>query len=177
MADLDFTGKERIDVAISEQGASAVIRKMHVVAAAMQKLDPGVAMSLRGEALRLGEHMESVVSGAAVVALQEAVMKTPVDTGLLRSNWSCKINKSRPQSHPTTEVDLDGLRTIEEGTAVIKNTERQPGDIIWLSNSAHHAVACEHGYSQKAPQGMTRFAVMAAEKYVHNQRILKRGKL
>src|SRR5687767_4158194 len=109
----DFQGENRLDIAVSENGASAVIRKMNAIAAACQKLDPGVAASLRGEALRLGENMEAVVKGAAVVALQTAVVSSPVDTGLLRSNWAVKINKSRPQSHFTPETDKDGLRTIE----------------------------------------------------------------
>jgi hypothetical protein len=173
----DFQGENRLDIAISEQGASAVIKKMHTIAAACQKLDPGVAASLRGEALRLGEEMESVCRGAAVVALQTAVMSTPVDTGLARSGWACKVNKSRPQSHPTPEVDPVGLKTIEEGTFVINNAERQPGEIFWISNSQAHIVALEKGHSRQAPNGMTKLAVQAAETFVSRNRILKRGKL
>lgn len=173
----DFDGSSRLDIAISEQGASAAIRKVNQLAAACQKLSPEAAMSLRGEALRLGEHLESIVKGAAKVALQTAVQVSPVDTGLLRSNWSCKVNKTRPASHFTPETDPDGIRTIEEGTSVIDNADRQPGEIIWVSNSAPHALACEKGHSSQAPNGMTALAVQAAESYVSRQRIAKRGKL
>jgi hypothetical protein len=177
MAELTFDGSERVDIAISEVGASACIRKMHSVAAAFQKLDPDVAMALRGEALRLGENLEAIVKGAAVVALQTAVMATPVDTGLARSNWSVKITKTRAQSHPTPETDKDGIRTIEEGTSVINNTEREPGQIIFISNSAHHAASLERGHSNQAPNGMTALARQAADAFVSRQRIQKRGKL
>lgn len=173
----DFQGENRLDIAISEQGASAVIRKMHAIAAACQKLDAGVAASLRGEALRLGEEMESVCRGAAVVALQAAVMSTPVDTGLARAGWACRVNKTRPQSHPTPETDKDGVSTIEEGTSVINDAKREPGEIFWISNSQHHITALEKGHSSQAPNGMTDLAVQAANAYVSRQRILKRGKL
>ncbi len=173
----EFDGSQRLDIAVAENGASAVIRKLNQIAAACQKLDPGVAMSLRGEALRLGENLENVVRGAAVVALQTAVLSSPVDTGLLRSNWAVKINKSRPASYFTPETDKDGFRTIEEGTAVINNTEREAGQIVWISNSAPHSVACEHGHSNQAPNGMTKLAIQASNQYVHNKRIALRGKL
>lgn len=172
-----FDGSNRLDIAVSEQGASGVIREMHKIAAACQRLSPEAAMSLRGEALRLGEHLESVVKGAAVVALQTAVMATPVDTGLARAGWTVKVNKTRPQSHPTPETDRDGIKTIEEGTTIINNEEREPGEVYWISNSQHHIVALERGWSAQAPQGMTELAVQAAESYVTRQRIVKRGKL
>lgn len=173
----DFQSENRLDIAVGENGASAVIRKFNSIAAACQQLDPGVAASLRGEALRLGEHLESVVRGAAVVVLQTAVMATPVDTGLARSNWSVRVNKKSPNTPPTTEVDPDGIRTIEEGTMNINNAERKEGQLFWISNSAHHIVALEKGWSAKAPAGMTALAIQAGNAFVSRNRILKRGKL
>lgn len=167
--DFTFDGSQRVDLAISENGASAAIRKMNSVAAAFQKLDPGVAASLRGTALNLHQHLESLVKGAAIVALQEVVMRTPEDTSLAKSNWAVKINKGAPQSHPTAELDPGGLRSIEEGTATINNTEREPGQIVWISNSAHHIQALEIGWSGQAPNGMTQLAKLAAENYVRRK--------
>jgi len=172
----EFDGSERLDLAVSEQGASAVIRKMNQVAAAMQRLSPEAAMSLRGEALRLGEHLESITKGAAKVALESVVRATPVDTGLARANWTVKVNKTRPQSHPTTEVDPDGEATIMEGVGEIDASDRQPGEIYWISNSAHHITALENGWSRQAPAGMTKLAVQAANSYVREQRQIKRGR-
>jgi hypothetical protein len=167
--DFKFDGSERLDVAVSEQGISSCIRAMHAMAASIQKIDPEAAMSLRGEALRLSIHLESIVKGAAIVALQTVVQKTPEDTSLAKSNWAVKVNKTRPQSHPTSELDPKGLRSIEEGTATINNTEREPGQVYWISNSAHHVVALEKGWSTQAPSGMTQFAKMAAEAYVRRK--------
>ena len=173
----NFDGSQRLDISVSEQGIDGVIRKMNQIAAAAQRLSPEAAMSLRGEALRLGEHLESVVRGAAVVALQTAVISTPVDTGLARAGWTVKVNKQSPQSHPTPETDREGLRTIEEGTTIINNTDREPGEIYWISNSQHHITALEAGHSGQAPNGMTILAKQAGESYARNKRINFRGKL
>jgi hypothetical protein len=171
-----FDGSHRLDISVSEQGIDGVIRKMNQIAAAVQRLSPEAAMSLRGEALRLGEHLESVVRGAAVVTLQTAVLSTPVDTGLARAGWTVKITRQSPQSHPTPETDRDGLRTIEEGTTTINNTDREPGEIYWISNSQHHIRALEEGHSGQAPNGMTTLAKQAGTAYARNKRINFRGK-
>ncbi len=172
----NFDGTQRLDIAVSEQGISGVVRKMNQIAAAVQRLSPEAAMSLRGEALRLGEHLESVVRGAAVVTLQTAVLSTPVDTGLARAGWTVKVNKQSAQSHPTPETDKDGFRTIEEGTTIINNTEREPGEIYWISNSQHHITALEEGWSSQAPGGMVKLAQQAGTAYARNRRINFRGK-
>lgn len=172
-----FDGSHRLDIAVSEQGISGVIRKMNQIAAAAQRLSPEAAMSLRGEALRLGEHLESIVRGAAVVTLQTAVLSTPVDTGLARAGWTVKVNKQSPQSHPTPETDKDGIRTIDEGTTVINNADRQPGEIYWISNSQHHIRALQEGWSKQAPNGMVDLARQAGISYAHRRRINLRGKL
>lgn len=162
----EFDGSERLDIAVSEQGLSAVVRKVNQLAAAVQKLSPEAAMSLRGEALRLGVHLESQVKSAAKVALETVVQATPHDTGLARANWTVKVNKTRPASHPTKETDYDGDKTILEGIAEIEAADRSPGEIYWISNSAHHITALEHGWSKQAPHGMTQLAKQAAEAHV-----------
>ncbi len=161
-----FDGSQRLDIAVSENGASGVIRKMNQIAASLQRLSPEAAMSLRGEALRLGVHLESVVRGAAKVALKTAVLSTPVDSGLARAGWAVKVNRQTPQSYPTPETDRDGQRTIDEGTIIIDNADRQAGEIYFISNSQHHIVALERGHSLQAPNGMTALAKQAAESYV-----------
>lgn len=173
----EFDGSERLDVAIGENGASAVIRKINQMAAACQRLSPEVAMSLRGEALRLGEHMETVVKTAAKICLQEIVRHTPVDTGLARGNYTVKCNKTRPGTLPTTEVDPDGIRTISDGHMEIDAADRQPGELFWISNSAHHITALDRGHSTQAPAGMSNLAIQSTNAYLNRQRVLKRGKM
>lgn len=180
MAEFDsseFDGSQRIDIAVHENGISAVIRKIHQAAKAVQVLSPEAAMSLRGEALRLGEHMESVCKGAAIVALQTAVQVSPLDTGMLKANWQISVGKGRFRAYEVQGVDKDGIETILAGTANIENSDRQPGESYFIYNAAHHAVACENGWSAQAPGGMTTLAKQSAEAYVTNKRIALRGKL
>jgi hypothetical protein len=172
-----FDGSRRIEIAIHENGAYAAVRKVNQAAAALAILDPQAAMSLRGEALRLGEHLESVVKGAAKVALQVAVQVSPVDTGELRANWEVRTGRGRHTVIPTKERDRDGISTITAGTMEIDAADRQPGQSFFIVNSAAHAWACEMGHSRQAPQGMTQLAAQAAEVWASRQRIAKRGKL
>ena len=172
----DFDGSQRIDVAISEKGASAVIRKVEQMAANIQRISPEAAMSLRGEALRLSVHLESVVKGAAKVAAETIVNATPRDTGLARGNYTLKVNKTRPGSYPTKSTDYDGQETINNMQMEIDAADREPGEVYWISNSAHHIVSLEKGHSGQAPQGMTELARQAAESYVREQQNKKVGR-
>jgi hypothetical protein len=180
MADFDssdFDGSQRVDIAIHENGIAATIRKIHQAAAAVAVLSPEAAMSLRGEALRLGEHLESVVKGAAKVVLQTAVQVTPVDTGMARANWQIAVGKGRYRAYEVIGTDKDGVETIMAGTQEIENADRKPGESYFVYNAAHHIVALENGWSAQAPAGMTALARQAGEQWAHNKRIALRGKL
>lgn len=173
----DFDGSQRIDIAIHENGISATIRKIHQAAKALQVLSPEAAMSLRGEALRLGEHLETVVKGAAKVVLQTAVQMSPVDTGQMRANWQVSVGKGRFRAYEVQGTDKDGVETIVNGSMEIDAADRQPGESYFIYNAAHHAVALENGWSQQAPAGMTALARQAGEQWATNRRLSLRGKL
>lgn len=171
-----FSGEDRIDIAVTEQGASAVIRRLNQAAAACQRLSPEAAKSLRGEALRLGIHLESLVKGAAKVALTTAVRSSPVDTGNLRANWQTFVGVGRFTPRATPATDQSGEATIEEGISTIDAADRQPGQGYYIVNAAKHAVACEQGWSKQAPSGMTSLAVAAAEQYVRSANAAQKNK-
>lgn len=165
-----FDGSSRIDIAINESGASGVLREIDKIAAACQRISPEAALSLRGHALRVGIHLDSIVKGAAKVALKTAIEVSPVDTGLFKSNWQTRIGKGHFRAvYPTAEVDPSGERTLAEGLANIENVEREPGDSYYIVNAAHHAKALEEGWSQQAPAGVTQLAKQAAEEFVRSQ--------
>ncbi len=171
----EFDGSQRIDISVNESGISAVIRKIHQAAAACQVLSPEAAMSLRGEALRLSQHLETVVKGAAKVVLQTAVQVTPVDTGAARANWQVAVGKGRYRAYEVTETDKEGVTTIQDGTQEIESSDRQPGESFFIYNAAHHIVALENGHSGQAPNGMTYLARQAGEQYARNKQINFKG--
>jgi hypothetical protein len=172
-----FDGSQRVEIAIHENGIAATIRKIHQASAAIAVLSPEAAMSLRGEALRLGEHLESIVKGAAKVVLQTAVQTSPLDTGLLKANWQTAKGKGRYRAYEVQDTDKTGVETIVNGSQEIDNMDREPGESIFVYNAAHHAIACEFGHSAQAPNGMTALAKQAGEAWAHNKRIALRGKL
>lgn len=152
---------DRIDIAVSEQGASTCVRALNQLADSSMKLSPSLAKSLRGRALRLGESLEKTVQSAAIVILDTVVHRTPHDTGEARANWVAAIRISRPPNTPTKETDYDGDATVAKGVAVIQNTKRQPGQIVFISNSAPHIVPLNEGHSKQAPAGFVELAVQA----------------
>jgi len=179
MAEFDssgFDGSHRIDIAVHENGIAATIRKIHQAAAAVAVLSPEAAMSLRGEALRLGESLEAVVKGAAKVVLQTAVQTSPVDTGMMRANWQISVGKGRFRAYEVQGTDKDGVETIVNGSMEIDASDRKPGESYFIYNAAHHAKALEEGWSAQAPAGMTALARQAGEQFAHNRRIALRGK-
>lgn len=152
---------DRIDIAVLESGASTCIRALNQLADASQRLSPALAKSLRGRALRLGISLEREVQNAAIAILDTVVHRTPHDTGEARKNWVVAIRTSRPPNTPTKETDYDGDATVAEGVAIIQNTKRQPGQAIFISNSAPHIVPLNQGHSKQAPAGFVELAVQA----------------
>jgi hypothetical protein len=91
---------------------------------------------------------------------EKLILRTPVLTGHARHNW-------RPSINEQVDVEQDGVFgglvtgepvTVEERArwaSVRKQIGRMPlGQTIWVSNNVPYAQRLEHGWSQKAPQGM-----------------------
>ena len=93
----------------------------------------------------------------AMEALNRVVMKSPVDTGRFRGNWTVAVGKQDLST--TTEVDPTGAKTIAKGSQIILG-QNGPA-VIWLSNNLPYAEALENGHSQQAPAGIV--AVTYAE--------------
>jgi hypothetical protein len=113
------------------------------------------------------EQHAMLVRKVAFTALKGIVLKTPVDTGRARANWSVTLGK------PTT-LQVDGAfapisskihetqiaaKTIAAGAEKI--AEASPSsEIIWINNNLPYIEALEHGHSQQqAPKGMVAITV------------------
>jgi hypothetical protein len=152
----------RIDIAVSELGASTVLRGLQQLADASQKLSPSLAASLRGRALRVGLNLDRAVKDVAVAVLDKVVHTTPHDTGQARRNWQVAVRAARPINKPLEETDYDGDRTVAEGTAIIRSTTRAPGQAIFISNSLPYIQRLNEGWSQQqATPGFVERAMQA----------------
>lgn len=162
----------RIDIAVSEQGASAVVRSIEQLADAAQKLSPSLAKSLRGRALRVGLNLDRAVKETAIAVLDTVVHKTPHDTGQARRNWQVAIRSARPINTPLEETDYEGDRTVAEGTAIIRSTARQPGQVVFITNALPYIQRLNEGWSQQAPAGFVEQCVQAGIRAAQKVRIV-----
>ncbi len=164
----------RIDIAVSEQGASAVLRDVNQLASAMQRLSPATARSLRGLALRVGMNLEKAVEDVAVAVLDKVVHTTPHDTGQARANWQVTVRAARPPTTPLIgKLDYDGDATVAEGTAKIRGTPRPDGHVVFITNALPYIQALNEGHSQQAPAGFVELAVQAGAVEAERIRVLK----
>lgn len=93
----------------------------------------------------------------AMELLSRVVMKSPVDTGRFRGNWTVSLNA--PDISVTDGVDPSGGATIARGSSVITGM-REP-QVVYVSNNLPYAQRLEEGSSKQAPAGMV--AVTLAE--------------
>lgn len=107
------------------------------------------------------EHVEkqvlTVLQKLAMEGLSRMVLRSPVDTGRFRGNWTVSIGgPDRSASHPE---DKNGGATITRGTAPIAALTEPK--VVWMLNSLPYANRLENGWSKQAPAGVV--AVTVAE--------------
>lgn len=92
---------------------------------------------------------------------------TPIDTGFARANWVGGIGapgvaplESSPRNPGDDyRADAAAARAQVDATAL----RAQPGDTVYLSNSAPYIRRLEFGWSRQAPRGMIRLALQNAQ--------------
>lgn len=90
-------------------------------------------------------------------ALSRVVLRSPVDTGRFRGNWTVSINQ--PDGSMSDAVDPAGGATIAKGASAITGI-REPR-IVYVQNNLPYAERLENGWSKQAPAGVV--AVTFAE--------------
>ena len=87
--------------------------------------------------------------------LRRLIVRSPVDTGRFRGNWTTGINDL--PSGEEREVDKTGSVTISDGESDI--TSAKFGDRVFIVNNLPYALRLENGWSQQAPGGMVAITV------------------
>lgn len=125
-------------------------------------------------AKRYDADIKVVVRKIAFDAFQRVILRTPVDTGRARANWSVALNA--PLLGQTTEA------TDKSGSAALKAAQEQVttfnGDgSIFLTNNVPYIGALEYGSSKQAPQGMVRLTVAEIVGFLQRARLadIKKG--
>jgi hypothetical protein len=99
------------------------------------------------------KQMKLVIQKITMEAFERVVLKTPVDTGRARANWSPAIGA------PTTASSPDKMD--KSGGATIALAQKAAFDwncigSIFLCNNLPYIGALEYGSSRQAPAGMVR---------------------
>lgn len=100
--------------------------------------------------------MRIVVKKITMEAFKRVILRTPVDTGRARANWSV----SEGDIGTTYEVesyDKQGNKTISTATRAVNGWDCHGS--IFLSNNVPYIIPLEYGGSDQAPNGMVRLTV------------------
>lgn len=115
------------------------------------------ALNLSGMVEKKKLEVSKAVRTVMLDLFTRTVMKTPVDTGMLRNSWWPGVG-----TMPTNGeggVSATGAESIARIQSVIGQVEMN-GEKVYLMNNLPYARAIEYGHSKvKAPQGMVRLSV------------------
>lgn len=79
------------------------------------------------------------------------VMKSPVDTGRFRANWT--LGYGAPNRATTAETDKGGGNTVTKIVSEVQSIQISNSS-VFLTNSLPYSIKLENGYSKQAPAGM-----------------------
>lgn len=104
-------------------------------------------LDIRRFVQRANGNTERVVRQVVFLLAQEMILRTPVDTGRARANWSFSVGQYRATYNmerydPTGQATLNRFRTNDYGP------------VMYITNSLPYIRRLETGYSAQAPSGM-----------------------
>lgn len=134
------------------------------------------AKSMRERAQRMPHLASDLAVEGTEAMLRELVAVTPVDTSEAISNWQVTLGipSAAPRLPHFTGVrgstrNASSKKAVSEGLSEL--AEKQPGQPVFLSNTAKHIVDLDNGSSAQFPGGFVpialitfRVAVQAARK-------------
>lgn len=111
-----------------------------------------------------------VIQKITMEAFKRVILRTPVDTGRARANWS--VSESGPNiTYEITSEDKSGQKTISTATKTV-NGWNCIGSIFMLNNLGY-IVPLEYGSSKQAPGGMVRLTVAEMQAWAQNESNVK----
>jgi len=109
-----------------------------------------------------------VVKKITMEAFRRVIMRTPVDTGRARANWSV----SEGQVGTTYDIettDKAGTKTVATAVRTVNGWECTGS--IFLTNNLPYILNLEHGGSGQAPQGMVKLTVAEMQAWAKRVKI------
>ena len=115
------------------------------------------AMDISRFAAKAKGNTELVIRKISMEAFKRVILKTPVDTGRARANWSCTVGSM--SNYSTSDTDKSGGATISAASSVVDSWSCKGS--VFLTNNVEYILPLEYGHSKQFPNGMVR--ITAAE--------------
>lgn len=110
-------------------------------------------------------NVDKVLRETVVLASQQIVQRSPVDTGRFRANWQFSVGA--PDLTTSDRVDPSGSLTIARILGQVAGIKAGP--TVYLTNSLPYAHRLEYeGWSDQAPQGMVRVTLAGLQASVND---------
>ncbi len=110
--------------------------------------------------------LRDAVEYIGIQAIRRVDMRSPVDTGRFRANWTISIGE--PSSAITPVEDKTGSTTVAGNVAALAEYPKDGKfPVIYLQNNLPYAERLEFGHSAQAPSGMVAITVAELEALMH----------
>lgn len=118
---------------------------------------------------------------AAIKVITEVVHRTPVDTGMARSNWKITVDQPFTEILPPYspghrlgrgETRNAGLALLQAGRDVRKHKH---GKTIFITNNVPYIETLNTGSSAQAPANFVVHGIMTLPPFLRTFKLLKRG--
>jgi hypothetical protein len=101
-------------------------------------------------------------------AFKRVILRTPVDTGRARANWS--VTEGAPgTTYQIEAVDKAGNKTVSTAVKLVDGWECKGP--IFLSNNVSYILPLEYGHSKQSPGGMVRWTVAEMQAWVRSVKL------
>jgi hypothetical protein len=129
--------------------------------------------------IKTDRELERIARGVVFELFKRVILKTPVDTGRARGNWSTSVGAAPSNAPVTNATDKSGAGAI--GKVASLAVSFPMGETVWVANNLPYIMHLEYGlypnppkrgswdkkaqayviktvggYSKQAPQGMVR---------------------
>lgn len=103
---------------------------------------------------KCGIQLDQVVRKVVLDLGRELVERTPVDTGMARSNWFFGFDRV---TSIETSASKNGGPSIRRAAAF--TNDLKAGTVCYITNNLPYIMRLEYGHSGQAPGGMARITV------------------
>lgn len=117
------------------------------------------ALDIRQFVQKANGNTRRVVKQVVFLLAQEIIMRTPVDTGRARANWSFSVGTYRT-TYNQDAYDQGGQSTLN------RFRTNDYGPVMYITNSLPYIRGLENGFSAQAPIGMVRVSLAGLQQRI-----------